>query len=359
MSFRPSASLLCLTTLVASPVLFGHGTVVSPISRVYRVYQANPDAPNFTLAANAVAIDGTLSYYTWNELSRNIPDAVVAGLPMAFDYSPWVPDGQLASGGRVDPNSTEYPRTYAGLDQVTDAWPTTPVVAGSTIEVDFLATTPHDPSVWDVWITTPDWDPNTALNWAQMEHLRRPTPALVSGHYKFDLVIPNDRLGHHVLWVAWHRDDPVGEVFFSTSDILIEPAPPVGTPFCAAGANSVNPAGAQMLASGSVSVAANDLVLTAGPIAVPQPGLFIHGSTQTMQPFGEGFRCAAGNVTRVLPATVPDASGYLTVALDNTTNAGMGITAGATRHFQCWYRDPGGGPSGFNLTDGLSVTFVP
>ncbi|HIE95036.1 MAG TPA: hypothetical protein EYQ83_20045, partial [Acidobacteria bacterium] len=339
MSLRPTP-LLLLFALTGSSALYAHGTVVFPVSRVYNVYLAGPDSPSFALAANAVTIDGTLSYYTWNELSRNIPDAVVQGLPAGFDYSPWVPDGQLASGGRVDPNSTEYPRTYAGLDQVSVDWPTTTLTAVSTIEVDFLVTSPHDPSVWDVWMTTPDWDPTQPLNWAQMEYLHRPVPPLVNGHYKFDFTIPTDRAGHHVLWVAWHRDDPVGEVFFSTSDILIEPAPSLGTPFCAAGANSVDPAGAQMLASGSASVAANDLVLTAGPVAVPQPGLFIHGSTQTMQPFGEGFRCAAGNVTRVLPATVPDASGYLTVALNNTTNAGMGITAGATRHFQCWYRDP-------------------
>jgi len=356
-----TAPLFALFALALGPTIFAHGTVVSPISRVYRVYQANPDAPSFALAANAVTIDGTLSYYTWNELSRNIPEAVQDGLPSAFDYSPWVPDGQLASGGRVDPNSPDYPRTYAGLDQVTSTWPTTTVSAGSIIEVDFLATAPHDPSVWDVWMTTPDWDPETPLNWAQMEFLHRPAPPLVGGHYKFDITIPSDRVGHHVLWVAWQRNDPVGEVFFSTSDILVEQKPPapVGTPYCTAAANSVSPTGAQLTASGSESVAANDLTLTAGPVAISQPGMFVHAGAQTMQPFGEGFRCVAGSVVRILPATVPDAGGYLTVAFDNTTGAGAGIAAGVTRHFQCWYRDPAGGANGFNLTNGLTVSFVP
>lgn len=202
-----------------------HGTVVFPKSRVYRVYEANPDNPSFGLAAQAVAIDGTLSYYTWNELSRNISEAVVAGLPPAFDYSPWCPDGQIASGGRVDPMSGEYPRTYAGLDQVSPDWPTTTLQAGATIEVDFLATAPHSPSVWDVWMTTPDWQPTQPLNWSQLEYLGRPTPILDAGHYLFDLQLPSDRTGHHVLWVAWHRNDPVGEVFFSTSDILFEGGP--------------------------------------------------------------------------------------------------------------------------------------
>ena len=40
-------------------------------------------------------------------------------------------------------------------------------------------------------------------------------------HYTFDLEIPTDRAGHHVLWIAWQRDDPVGEVFISTSDIEV------------------------------------------------------------------------------------------------------------------------------------------
>ena len=209
-------------TISLGLVAYGHGTMVFPISRVYQVYQANPDNPAFELAANAVAIDGTTSYYTWNEVSRNIAETVSAGLPEGFDYSPWMPDGQLASAGRIDPASSDYPRTYAGLDQVSADWPTTTVTAGETIEADFYATAPHQPSVWDVWMTTPDWDPSTPLNWAQMEFLGRPSVELDAGHFYFEVEIPSNRSGHHVLWVAWQRDDPVGEVFISTSDLWIE-----------------------------------------------------------------------------------------------------------------------------------------
>ena len=199
---------------------YGHGSAISPQSRVYRVYQSNPENPNFDLARNAVDMDGKGAYYTWNQVSRNIAEAVDSGLPAGFDYSPWVPDGQLASGGRVD--QTRWPGlTYAGLDQVSSEWPTVPVVAGETMDIDFYATAVHEPSVWDVWMTTPDWDPNTELNWGQMEFLGRPDPVLTGNHYNFDLEVPTDRTGHHVLWIAWQRDDPVGEVFFSTSDLMI------------------------------------------------------------------------------------------------------------------------------------------
>jgi hypothetical protein len=35
------------------------------------------------------------------------------------------------------------------------------------------------------------------------------------------------------------------------------------------------------------------------------------------------------------------------------------VTSGDERNFQFWYRDPAGGPSGFNLSDGLQVNFCP
>lgn len=219
----PSFAAVLVLAAAAPAELLAHGTVVSPVSRVYRVYQSNPENPNFPLAANAVAIDGKLSYYTWNEVSRNIPQAVQAGLPPGYDYSPWMPDGQLASAGRVDPQSSDYPRTYAGLDQVSPDWPKTSVTAGETITVDWYATAPHDPSVWDVWMTTPDWSPSQPLTWGKMEFLGRPTVTFSGSHYTFDLTVPVDRAGHHVLWVAWQRNDPVGEVFVSTTDLDVRP----------------------------------------------------------------------------------------------------------------------------------------
>jgi len=176
---------------------FGHGTSVSPPSRVWNVKESNIENPNFQLAVNAVAIDGTGSYYTWNQCSRNIKAAVQAGLPAGFDYSPWIPNGQIASGGNVT-ESTGL--TFAGLDQVSADWPTTDVNGGEMLSIEFKATAPHDPSVWDIWITTPDWDP---------------------ANYQMDINIPSSHSGHHVLWIAWHRDDPEGEVFFSASDINI------------------------------------------------------------------------------------------------------------------------------------------
>ncbi len=225
---RTSALILITITILPMPKGLGHGSAMNPKSRVRHVYDANPENPSFELARNAVATDGKDSYYTWNELSQNIPAAVEAGLPPGFDYSPWVPDGQIASGGRTEANMPDSVRTYAGLDQVSPDWPTTPVNAGETLSVSFLATAPHDPSVWDVWMTTADWLPSSALNWQQMEFLGRADAVFEDQHYLFDVEIPANRSGHQVLWIAWQRDDPVGEVFFSTSDLLVSPSAAAG-----------------------------------------------------------------------------------------------------------------------------------
>ena len=94
-----SAFLLWLAVMMASSPVAGHGTLVYPMSRVYRVYESNPENPAFELAREAIAIDGTGSYYSWNEVSRNIPEAVRAGLPPGYDYSPWLRMGSSPAGG--------------------------------------------------------------------------------------------------------------------------------------------------------------------------------------------------------------------------------------------------------------------
>lgn len=347
-----------MSAISFSPLCLAHGTVVDPASRVYRVYQSNPSNPNFALAQTAVALDGELSYYSWNELSRNIPEAVNAGLPPGFDYSSWIPDGELASAGRVDPNSPLYPRTYTGLDQVSTDWPTTAVAAGSVMPVDFLATASHSPSVWDVWMTTPSWDPSLPLTWDKMEFLGRPQVTLSGGHYQFDVTVPGDRDGHHVLWVAWQRDDPAGEVFISVSDLMVTGGGTLGTPYCVANGNSASAAGATITATGSTSIGVNDLSFVASPVPAGQFGLFFYGPVQAQVPLGDGILCVGGSLTRVRPIIAADPMGGLRTDVDLSGPNGAPIAPGGTHHFQAWFRDPAGGPAGSNLSTAVSIQFA-
>jgi CxxC motif-containing protein (DUF1111 family) len=138
----------------------------------------------------------------------------------------------------------------------------------------------------------------------------------------------------------------------------------LGTNYCVAAANSVSSGGAQIQASGSSEVGANNLVLTAGPFAPGEFGLFYHGAVQIQSPFGEGFRCVANSIVRINPPVQADGTGFVTRALDNSGDAGLFIAPGTTRYFQCWYRDPAGGDvngdgdaDGFNLSDALELNF--
>ena len=126
----------------------------------------------------------------------------------------------------------------------------------------------------------------------------------------------------------------------------------IGTNYCVSVANSTG-APAIIAATGSTSLADNDLTLTAGPVP-NQPFLFFHAADQAQIPFGNGFRCAINNVVRLEP--VMSATGNVASRTVNVTTE-VGVLG--QRNFQCWYRDPAGGGAFFNLSDAVAITFVP
>jgi hypothetical protein len=130
------------------------------------------------------------------------------------------------------------------------------------------------------------------------------------------------------------------------------------TNFCCKAPNSAGP-GATMSSSGTTSVAANDLVLTALDCPAGQNGVFFYGPDQTQTPFGNGNLCITGTLVR-LPVIQTNVLGFATWPLDLIAPPVSGqITAGSTWNFQFWFRDPAAGGTGFNLSDGLSVMFCP
>lgn len=129
--------------------------------------------------------------------------------------------------------------------------------------------------------------------------------------------------------------------------------------YCLTSPNSNSAVGALMSQFGSVSVAANDLVLAASPASSNQPGIFYYGPNQVQSAFGNGVRCVGGTVTR-LPVIVTDVFGFAFFSLDQTALPPNGaISAGDTVNFQFWFRDPASGGAAFNLSDGLEITFCP
>jgi len=135
------------------------------------------------------------------------------------------------------------------------------------------------------------------------------------------------------------------------------------TNYCTSAPTSTAPGGSVISASGSASVAANDLELHCTGVVTGEPGLFYYGpGTVQALPFGDGFRCVggpSGTVVRIFPFVNADAFGNMNATLDITNPAHSQVAAGATLNFQGWFRDTAGGPAGFNLSDGLAIIFTP
>jgi hypothetical protein len=124
-------------------------------------------------------------------------------------------------------------------------------------------------------------------------------------------------------------------------------------------------AGATIGSSGSTNLADNAFFLNATGCPPDVAGLFFYGAQTNQVPFGNGFLCVAGGGSGLfrLGLIHADGAGIASQQLRfdlPPANGGPGeIEPGSVWNFQFWYRDPAGGGSNFNLSDGLRVTFCP
>ncbi|MCB9915395.1 MAG: hypothetical protein H6828_09635 [Planctomycetes bacterium] len=143
-------------------------------------------------------------------------------------------------------------------------------------------------------------------------------------------------------------------------------ASPCGNPGAAGNgcANGADPAGAHLGATGFASVGASSLVLHGSGLVPNQPGLYFQGDNAVNggggNLFGDGLRCAGGNVVRI-QVIAADASGNSATTADVVAAQIQPLVPGDVRRYQLWYRDPAGSPCGsfFNLTNGVEVTWLP
>lgn len=141
-------------------------------------------------------------------------------------------------------------------------------------------------------------------------------------------------------------------------DLVIDAFLDVGTNFCSATVNSTG-AATEISAQGSASVSQNLLQLSASDVPVGNTGLFFYGQGESMTPFGDGLLCISATAGyQRLPGISADGDGFLSHMLDlsHSTHSSQ-LVPGSTWLFQAWYRDPGAGGGGFNLSDGLQVEF--
>lgn len=130
------------------------------------------------------------------------------------------------------------------------------------------------------------------------------------------------------------------------------------TNYCTGAVNSSG-GGAQIGFFGSTSVSDDNVNLSVSGCPSGVPGLFFMGPNQVSAPFGNGFLCAGGGITRIPPPITTDFLGTATKSVPLGSSPGNIITANSTWNFQYWFRDVPGGGSMFNTSDGISVDFCP
>jgi hypothetical protein len=116
---------------------------------------------------------------------------------------------------------------------------------------------------------------------------------------------------------------------------------------------------ARMGLSGTTSVQTSDLSLEAHGVPPLGFGFFFYGSLRNAVPVGEGIVCLGGSVFRLTPVQATSAgSASYDLNLSLITGPGV-ISPGESWVFQHWFRDPSGGPSGYNFSDALEINFLP
>ncbi len=129
-------------------------------------------------------------------------------------------------------------------------------------------------------------------------------------------------------------------------------------------ASSSNPIGAHLGASGTPSISADSLSLTASGMGATAPALYFQGTTSPQGGagvvFGDGLRCAGGTVVRLVVKS--STSGWSTYpgAGDPSISVKGSVTSPGVRIYQAWFRDavPFCTTSTFNLTNGHQVTWI-
>ncbi len=155
------------------------------------------------------------------------------------------------------------------------------------------------------------------------------------------------------------KDDPIGTAYcFGDGSGTACPCGNAGSAGNGCG-NSGSSGGGNLSATGNATVASDTVTLAAGDCPVNKPGLFFQGNIQVNggsgNSFGDGLLCAGGGIVRLeIVSTDGTGSAASTIGIA----AKGGVSAGQTKTYQFWYRDPGGTCSnGFNTTNGVELSW--
>ncbi len=206
-------SLIVLTLVVVSGQVFSHGSIYTPISRVFLCYLEGPESPDTLPCQDLVNMSGTQPLYDWNEV--NIGTA-------GNNSRSIIPDGRLCSAGR---------EKYYGLDAGRADWPMTVLPSGGPYTFQLAVTANHPIATFYFYVTKDGYDPNVPLRWSDLEDqpfatIANPTlddMGLQWPVYQFNVTLPN-KTGRHLIYNIWTRQDSL-ENFYSCSDVWFGNSP--------------------------------------------------------------------------------------------------------------------------------------
>ena len=317
-------------TLIATALLF----TASARAQTGTLDQDNTATTNVAIALqfNAFAyeqvveasINGTLEGFVIRiaAFQPNVPTLPVA--VYAWDQATASQGAQLWSGQAIAPTHNNFEHqfidtTSAGI----------PLSTGDFIQIS-VGDPGADMTGWDLGLNQ-GWNQQTSTFVALYPH----------SLYRNSVEQPFDRM----VFQTWMIDGPVG------------------TSYCTATANSTGVPGS-ITASGSTSVATNDLTLRAADLPLQQFGIFVTSQTQGFVVgaggTSNGNLCLGGTIGRFTnPNQIGStgANGEFALTIDLAAipagSSFVSAAAGETWNFQAWHRDTVG--LGSNFTPGLSI----
>ena len=222
---HPRRRAVSLVTLGVVPLLAAilalrgaqaHGSLQTPISRLYGCFLEGPESPDSAACKAAVAAGGTQALYDWNEV--NLANA-------AGQHRTLIPDGKLCSAGRDK---------YKAFDAARTDWPATVLPRnGGAYTFIYKATAPHR-GTWEFYVTRDGYSPSQPLRWSDLEatpFLRATDPPLSGGAYYINGQLPSTKSGRHLIYSIWQRSDSP-EAFYTCSEVIFgSDSTPTNTPF--------------------------------------------------------------------------------------------------------------------------------
>ncbi len=286
--------------VVAGPSVGGHGDVV---------LLADQAVPGATLEGNLWFGDSGAPAFEWDQVYYGSFGAFQAGTGLGEG-------GRFADPRLVDPDGADG--VLGNADDLYGLSPQSPAVDAGNIEA---------------WLAAFPGDADALVDFAGADRL------VDSPQVADRLVSP------------WGTQPDWGPLEFT-------PAAGAVRRFCVPEPTSYGERG-RMAIAGSSSVATGDLVLQGFDLPPNGFGLFFYAPMRGALPAGEGLVCLGGSAFR-LPPVPSTAAGAAALGLNVGQLMGAGaIAPGESWVFQHWFRDPSGGPAGFNFTDALEISFLP